>query len=149
MSNRKRSLGRLPLALAIGLATLASQQAFSHGYIQSPKSRAMLCAAAGGNQNANCGAIQWEPQSIEYGPAVAHHNNGAYCGGSFMECGPADGFIAAGGIPQYGPLNEQTATRWTKTTIKPGPMDFVWKYTAGHATAYWEFYITKKDWNPN
>ncbi|MGQ7817163.1 lytic polysaccharide monooxygenase [Metapseudomonas furukawaii] len=149
MSNTQRSLRKLPLALAVGLAALASQQAFSHGYIETPKSRAMLCAAVGGNQNANCGPIQYEPQSIEYGPHAAHQHKGAYCGGSFMECGPADGFIPAGGLNGIGQLNEQTATRWTKTTIKPGPMDFVWKYTAGHATAYWEFYITKKDWNPN
>ncbi|BBP83937.1 GlcNAc-binding protein A [Pseudomonas sp. Pc102] len=149
MSISKRSLRKLPLALAVGLATLASQQAFSHGYIESPKSRSLMCSMSGGNLNANCGSIQWEPQSVEYRPDAQNHFGGKWCGGTFRECGPADGTIAAGGHNSYSQLNEQTATRWHKTTIKPGMQEFRWKYTAGHATAYWQFYITKKDWNPN
>ncbi|MGC8118824.1 lytic polysaccharide monooxygenase, partial [Metapseudomonas otitidis] len=146
---RKQSLRKLPLALAVGLATLASQQAIAHGYIESPKSRSFMCASIGGSLNASCGDIQYEPQSVEYTPGVNHHLNGKWCGGTFQECGPAEGTIAAGGLQRFSELNEQTATRWAKTTIKPGLQDFTWHYTQGHATAYWQFYITKKDWNPN
>ncbi|WP_165681696.1 lytic polysaccharide monooxygenase [Metapseudomonas otitidis] len=146
---RKQSLRKLPLALAIGLATLASQQAIAHGYIDSPKSRSLMCHTSGGNLNSGCGPIQWEPQSVEYRPDAQNHFGGKWCGGTFLECGPADGTIAAGGHNSYSQLNEQSATRWHKTTIKPGMQDFRWHYTAGHATAYWQFYITKKDWNPN
>ncbi|OEC52413.1 MULTISPECIES: N-acetylglucosamine-binding protein GbpA [Pseudomonas] len=146
---RKQSLRKLPLALAIGLATLASQQAIAHGYIESPQSRSFMCASNGGSLNAKCGGVQYEPQSVEYTPAVNHHLNGKWCGGTFQECGPAEGTIAAGGLQRFSELNEQTATRWHKTTIKPGMQDFTWFYTQGHATAYWQFYITKKDWNPN
>ena len=49
----------------------------------------------------------------------------------------------------FSPLNEQTATRWKKTLIKPGLNTFTWHYNASHATACWQFYITNKDWNPN
>ncbi|WP_308725271.1 N-acetylglucosamine-binding protein GbpA [Metapseudomonas otitidis] len=146
---RKQSLRKLPLALAVGLATLASQQAIAHGYIEIPKSRSFMCASSGGSLNASCGDVQYEPQSVEYAPAVDHHLSGKWCGGTFRECGPAEGTIAAGGIKRFSELNEQTATRWNKTTIKPGLQDFTWFYTQGHATAYWQFYITKKDWNPN
>ena len=146
---RKQSLRKLPLALAVGLATLASQQAIAHGYIEIPKSRSFMCASTGGSLNASCGDVQYEPQSVEYAPAVDHHLSGKWCGGTFRECGPAEGTIAAGGIKRFSELNEQTATRWSKTTIKPGLQDFTWFYTQGHATAYWQFYITKKDWNPN
>ncbi|MGC5704335.1 lytic polysaccharide monooxygenase [Pseudomonas sp. NFXW11] len=149
--HRARSFLKLPLALAIGMASFAAQQASAHGYIESPKSRAYMCSSPGGSLNANCGQIMYQPQSVEY-----HTNNSRMhfpsraqsCDGDFRSCGPADGAIASGGVGDT-PLDEQTATRWAKTTIKPGMNKFVWHYTAGHATRYWQFYITKKDWNPN
>lgn len=147
---RTRALRLLPLAAALGLAALGAQQASAHGYIESPKSRAFMCAASGGSLNKDCGPVAWEPQSIEYSPSVSHHYpNGRYCAGDFTKCGPADGTIPSGGMKGFAKLNEQSATRWQKTTIKPGMNDFTWRYTAGHKTAYYQFYITKKDWNPN
>jgi chitin-binding protein len=140
------------LALAsviITLASLASQQAFAHAYVESPKSRSFMCAASGGNLNRDCGTVAYEPQSVEYSTSVNQHYPSQYCSGDFTQCGPANGAIASGGINSYGQLNEQTATRWQKTTIKPGMNEFVWHYTAGHASAYYQFYITKKNWNPN
>ncbi|GLK91495.1 lytic polysaccharide monooxygenase [Pseudomonas turukhanskensis] len=139
----------LPLLTVITLASLGAQHANAHGYVEQPKSRAVLCTAVAGNQNSLCGSVAYEPQSIEYGPSVNHHYHGAYCAGDFTQCGPADATIAAGGMAAFGQLNEQTATRWAKNLLKPGPNTFTWRYTAGHATAYHQFYITKKDWNPN
>lgn len=139
----------LPLLAAIGLAGAASQQASAHGYVEQPKSRAVLCTAAAGNLNTQCGSVAYEPQSIEYAPSVNHHHHGSYCAGDFTQCGPADATIAAGGMAGFGQLNEQTATRWAKNPIKPGPNTFTWRYTAGHASDYYQFFITKKDWNPN
>ncbi|KAF0865957.1 N-acetylglucosamine-binding protein GbpA [Pseudomonas sp. LD120] len=154
-SNRARSFLKLPLVLAMGAAGLAAQQASAHGYIESPKSRSMLCGQPGGYINTNCGNIAYEPQSAEY---IGRPNEGGIkhfpsdaqaCTGDFTQCGPANGTIAAGGLMRFSEINEQSATRWVKNTIKPGPQTFTWKYTAGHATRYWQFYITKKDWNPN
>lgn len=139
----------LPLLFAMGLASTVTPHASAHGYVEQPKSRALLCTASAGNLNTDCGNVAFEPQSIEYSPSVNHHYNGAYCAGDFTQCGPADETIAAGGMSGFGELNVQSATRWAKNPIKPGPNIFKWHYTAGHSTAYYQFFITKKDWNPN
>jgi len=154
-SNRARSFLKLPLVVAIGVTGLAAQQAVAHGYIESPKSRSFMCSSSGGSLNANCGAVAYEPQSAEY---IGRPNESGFlhfpsaaqaCTGDFANCGPANGAIAAGGLTRFSEINEQTATRWAKNTVKSGPQTFTWKYSAGHATRYWQFYITKKDWNPN
>ncbi|BCQ63083.1 putative carbohydrate-binding protein with CBM5 and CBM33 domain [Pseudomonas protegens] len=153
--HRARSFLKLPLAMAIGMAALAAQQASAHGYIESPKSRAFMCHTNGGKLNANCGAVTYEPQSTEYigrpgEGSISHFPSSAQaCTGDFTKCGPANGTIPAGGLARFSELNEQTATRWSKNTIKPGPQTFTWHYTAAHSTRYWQFYITKKNWNPN
>ncbi|NBF04668.1 N-acetylglucosamine-binding protein GbpA [Pseudomonas sp. Fl5BN2] len=154
-TTQARSFLKLPLVLAMSVAGLAAQQASAHGYIESPKSRAYMCNAAGGGLNGNCGPVQYEPQSTEYigvpGRNDLEHfpSNAQACTGDFKICGPADGTIAAGGLVRFSQINEQSATRWAKNTVKPGPQNFTWFYKAGHATRYWQFYITKKDWNPN
>jgi predicted carbohydrate-binding protein with CBM5 and CBM33 domain len=153
-STRTQSLLKLPLVLAIGAAALASQQATAHGFVESPKSRTFMCNAEGGQLNKNCGAVEYEPQSVEYigraDGSLSHFPSTAQaCTGDFTKCGPADGTIAAGGLPNFSALNEQTATRWAKNAIKPGLQTFSWRYRASHATRYWQFYITKNGWNPN
>lgn len=114
-------------------ALLLSAAAWSHGYITAPPSRNLLCKQGG---NSACGAIQWEPQSLE-APS------------GFPAQGPADGVIAGAALPQFGELNEQTSSRWAKATIKAGANSFSWQFTANHATRNWRYYITKAGWNPN
>ncbi|MCY9531698.1 MULTISPECIES: lytic polysaccharide monooxygenase [Paenibacillus] len=111
---------------------LFADKAFGHGYIEGPASRAALCKSG---QNTNCGAIQYEPQSLEAPKG-------------FPNAGPADGKIASanGAFPE---LDEQSATRWTKVNINAGQNTFNWKLTAAHATSSWKYYITKENWNPN
>lgn len=117
------------LFTSLGLAQTAS----AHGYIQDPPSRTKLCAT-GANQN--CGAIQWEPQSAE-GPD------------RYPETGPADGSIASAGNAHFSELDEQTANRWSKTTIQPGPLALTWYFTANHASRDYRYFLTKPGWNPN
>lgn len=119
------------LALIAGLAL--SAQAFAHGYISAPESRNALCRSGG---NSACGAIQWEPQSLE-APS------------GYPDRGPADGQIASAGLVQFSPLDEQTASRWSKRAVSAGPMSFSWTFTANHVTKGWRYYITKPGWNPN
>ena len=71
-------LSLVALALTAG-SSLLSQTASAHGYVISPESRSYACKTG---SNVNCGAIQWEPQSVE-GPS------------GFPESGPADGKIAS------------------------------------------------------
>ncbi|MGC5704333.1 N-acetylglucosamine-binding protein GbpA [Pseudomonas sp. NFXW11] len=134
---------KLPLALAIGMLSFSAQQASAHGYIESPKSRAFLCSYAGGTKNTNCGAVMYEPQSVE------HFESSSCPGKGFFACGPTDGKIASGGLNSFSKLDEQTSSRWVKNSIKPGPNTFTWHYTAQHRTRDYQFFITKKDWNPN
>lgn len=114
-------------------ALLASGSVWAHGYITMPEARGFLCKQGG---NSNCGAIQWEPQSLE-APS------------GFPSGGPADGSIAAAGLVQFNELNEQTSSRWTKRAMQAGANNFSWQFTANHATRNWRYYITKADWNPN
>ncbi|MBD8497234.1 lytic polysaccharide monooxygenase [Paenibacillus arenosi] len=112
--------------------TLFSQQASAHGYVDGPASRAYLCKLG---QNTDCGAIIYEPQSLEAPKG-------------FPAAGPADGKIAsAGGI--FPKLDEQSSTRWAKVNISSGTNTFKWTLTARHSTASWKYYITKPNWNPN
>ncbi len=114
-------------------ALLANASAWSHGYITKPESRNLLCKQGG---NSACGAIQWEPQSLE-APS------------GFPALGPADGVIASAALAQFGELNEQTSSRWTKRAMKAGANSFSWQFTANHASRNWRYYITKTGWNPN
>ncbi|MFY7866653.1 N-acetylglucosamine-binding protein GbpA [Roseateles sp.] len=128
------SIERTLPQLLLVLATLsASQLASAHGYISVPESRAALCRSGG---NSACGAVQWEPQSLE-GPS------------GYPDRGPADGQLASAGLVQFAPLDEQTASRWTKRPMQAGLQTFSWTLTANHVTRNWRYYITKPNWNPN
>ncbi|MFJ7141948.1 N-acetylglucosamine-binding protein GbpA [Pseudomonas protegens] len=149
--HRARPFLKLPLIVAIGMASFAAQNASAHGYIESPPSRAYQCNTG---KNTSCGIVRYVPQSVEYFASTRYGHtsfpsNAQACDGDFRSCGPADGKIASGGLGSFGELNEQTTTRWKKNSIKPGPQTFTWHYTAQHKTRYYQFYITKKDWNPN
>ena len=119
--------------LVAAIALLTSAGVWAHGYVTQPASRALLCKQGG---NSACGAIQWEPQSLE-APT------------GFPAQGPADGVIAGAALPQFGELNEQTSSRWTKHPLKAGANTFTWAFTANHASRNWRYYITRADWNPN
>lgn len=119
------------LLMALLFALLFPGNASAHGYVESPASRAYLCAKG---QNKDCGLVQYEPQSIE-------------APGNFPKGGPPDGHIAGGGV--FPDLDVQAADRWNKITLNGGSNSFTWKLTAAHSTKEWKYYITKKDWNPN
>lgn len=120
--------GFIMIALSMGF----SIEAFAHGYVDNPKSRAVLCEEG---VNENCGGVVHEPQSIE-GP------------GNFPEEGVEDGEIASGGgvFPE---LDEQGEDRWAKVGMSSGAFTFNWTLTAAHATANWDYYVTKEGWDPN
>lgn len=129
---KKVLAGGVLLTLAIMALFLFESKASAHGYVSNPSSRADLCARG---INTNCGLIIYEPYSLE-----AHKG--------FPAGGPADGKIAsANGL--FAPLDEQSATRWTKVNISPGPTTFEWKLKVPHSTASWKYYITKQNWDPN
>jgi len=125
-------LSLVTLALTAG-STLVSQTASAHGYVVSPESRSYACKTG---SNVNCGAVQWEPQSVE----------GA---SGFPESGPADGKIASAANGAFSPLDEQSPSRWSKRDIKSGWNDFSWQFTANHVTRNWRYYLTRQGWDQN
>lgn len=122
--------------MAASSLSYAEQAKPFHGYVSNPPSRAFLCTSQAGNLNKNCGAIQYEPQSLE-GPK------------GFPANGPADGHIASAGHDNYAQLDEQSPTRWHKVELNTGKQSFTWTLTAAHKTERWRFFITKKDWDPS
>ncbi|GAA1508113.1 chitin-binding protein [Agromyces terreus] len=134
-SRRRRPTALVVLAAATSLAMLGvAAPAFAHGWIGGSGSELVARQAMPGN--GDIGLVQYEPQSLE-------------APGGFPETGPADGHLASAGIAQFSELDEQTATRWAKNEITPGPHRFGWTYTAPHNTDQWRYYITKNGWNPN
>ncbi|MBC2184174.1 chitin-binding protein [Listeria sp. FSL L7-0233] len=115
-------------ALAV---VLFQTTASAHGYISKPASRVYL---ANRGINVGVGAAQFEPQSVEAPKG-------------FPVSGPADGRIAGGG--KYSLLDAQTANRWAKVDIESGPLTVEWTLTAPHRTSGWQYFITKKGWDPN
>ncbi|KJY84606.1 N-acetylglucosamine-binding protein A [Vibrio galatheae] len=138
-------MNKLPNKSLIALALLSvSSASFGHGYVSAYENgvaagRAALCKFPThdtNEKNTNCGAIQYEPQSVE-GPD------------GFPVAGPNDGQIASAQTSLAAALNEQTANRWVKRPIQSGSQYFEWTFTANHVTKDWKYYITKPDWNPN
>ncbi|TPQ18395.1 lytic polysaccharide monooxygenase auxiliary activity family 9 protein [Streptomyces sporangiiformans] len=129
-------------AAVVGLATtgalvLSSGGASGHGYTDLPISRQKLC------QNGtvtNCGAIQWEPQSVE-GPK------------GFPSAGPADGRICSAGHSNFGSLDQPktpSGGAWPTTKVTGGQRyTFRWQFTARHSTTDFRYYVTKNGWNQN
>jgi len=99
----------LPLVLPMATAD-------AHGYIASPPSRQAQCAS--NPAVLKCGAIQYEPQSVE---------------------GPKGLRSCSAGKADYAALDDDTRP-WTVTTVSTN-QTFAWKFTANHATANWEYYI--------
>ncbi|WP_155592200.1 lytic polysaccharide monooxygenase [Lysinibacillus cavernae] len=131
----KKGISAAILAAGI-MGTSMAPNAYAHGFVEKPTSRAALCSQNFGALNLMCGNIMYEPQSLEAPKG-------------FPQSGPADGKIASAGGLFGGILDQQTADRWFKNTITGGSNTFTWKYTAPHLTSKWHYYITKSGWNPN
>ncbi|WP_455817628.1 N-acetylglucosamine-binding protein GbpA [Pseudomonas cerasi] len=125
------------VALAVS-TLLMSAGALAHGYVSEPASRDLLCQKG---VNKDCGAAQYEPQSVGESPK------------GFPAAGtPPDGKLVSGngGSESLGTLlNAQSSDRWAKHKMKAGKNTFKWHFTAVHATQDWKYFITKQDWNPN
>ncbi|MFE3599308.1 lytic polysaccharide monooxygenase [Streptomyces sp. NPDC059096] len=129
----RKKMGAAVVGLVVtAVSLLATGSASSHGYTDSPISRQKLCA---NGTVANCGNIQWEPQSVE-GPK------------GFPAAGPADGKICSGGNGQFAQLDDARGGSWPTTKLTSGQSHtFRWQFTARHATTDFRYYITKNGWN--
>jgi chitin-binding protein len=101
-------------AVAAGLVATASA-ASAHGYVSAPPSRQALCAQ---RAVADCGQIQFEPQSVE---------------------GPKGLRRCDGGVAQFSVLSDESRA-WPARSVG-ATVDFTWVFTARHRTANWEYFI--------
>ena len=106
--------GLVPLAVPV----LASGVAQGHGWVQSPPSRQDACATGAVK---DCGAIQYEPQSVE---------------------GPKGLQSCSGGNQSFAELDDDSKG-WKATPVGTN-VTFNWKLTARHATSTWEYFVGGK-----
>jgi chitin-binding protein len=104
------------LAVAAVLTSLAvATPALAHGYVSSPASRQAMCAQG---RVKNCGAIQYEPQSVE---------------------GPKGLRTCSAGNSRFAVLDDESKG-WPATAVGK-TVAFNWVFTARHATSNFEYYI--------
>ncbi|MFI6285140.1 lytic polysaccharide monooxygenase auxiliary activity family 9 protein [Streptomyces sp. NPDC051018] len=113
--------GKKKLAIVIGAGVapllavcLPAGTANAHGYISSPPSRQAQCAA----RTVPCGAIQYEPQSVE---------------------GPKGLRSCSGGNSGFAELDNDSKG-WHVTPVSSST-SFSWRLTARHATSTWQYYV--------
>lgn len=130
---RKRASAALVGLAIAGVSMFATSSADSHGYTDNPISRQKLCA---NGTVTDCGAIQWEPQSVEAPKG-------------FPAAGPADGKICSGAHDNFAALDDPRGGTWPATKVTAGQgFSFRWRFTARHATTDFRYYITKNGWDP-
>jgi predicted carbohydrate-binding protein with CBM5 and CBM33 domain len=123
----------LTVLAAAGLTLATATPAFSHGYTTSPPSRSYRCAQ---QQVADCGSIQYEPQSVE-GPK------------GFPSAGPADGHICSANHSEFSQLDDPRGGTWPAASMTSGASyNFTWTFTAIHATTSFRYFITKTSYDP-
>jgi chitin-binding protein len=116
------------VAAAVAVPLAVAVPAYSHGWITTPPSRAALCAAG---TVADCGDVQWEPQSVE-GPK------------GFPSLGPADGTLCAGGNSRFAQLDDPRGGAWPAAKVTAGQkLTFTWKFTARHSTTQFRYFLTR------
>jgi chitin-binding protein len=118
------------LALVSVLGTSGTAQA--HGYSTAPTSRQAFCAQGAVT---GCGAIVWEPQSVE-GPK------------GFPQAGPPDGRICSGGNTRFAELDDPRGGTWPATRLAPGQgYTFRWTFTVQHRTTDFQYFITRNGYD--
>ncbi|SHG82774.1 lytic polysaccharide monooxygenase auxiliary activity family 9 protein [Streptoalloteichus hindustanus] len=102
------------LAAPIMVMALPSSPAFAHGYVSSPPSRQAQCAKG----VVRCGAIKYEPQSVE---------------------GPKGQRNCHGDDRRWAELSDDSKG-WKVTNVGRNAT-FKWTFTARHRTASYEYYV--------
>jgi predicted carbohydrate-binding protein with CBM5 and CBM33 domain len=115
----RRSIAYPLVALgAVGSTLAITSPASAHGYVSAPPSRQALCAAG---TVANCGQIQFEPQSVEGVKGL-------------KSCD--------GGVAGFSVLADESRNWPAKAVDKT--VTFTWVMTARHRTSNWEYFIGGK-----
>jgi len=115
----RRSIAYPLVALgAIRPTLVVAAPALAHGYVSAPPSRQALCAS---RAVADCGPIQFEPQSVE---------------------APKGQKSCNGGVPGFSVLADESRN-WPAKAVG-SKVTFTWVMTARHRTSNWEYFIGDK-----
>jgi predicted carbohydrate-binding protein with CBM5 and CBM33 domain len=115
----RRSIAYPLVALgALGSTLVVASPALAHGYVSAPPSRQALCASGA---VADCGQIQFEPQSVE---------------------GPKGLRSCDGGVAGFSVLADESRN-WPARAVG-STVTFTWVMTARHRTSNWEYFIGDK-----
>jgi len=115
----RRSIAYPLVALgALGSTLVVAAPALAHGYVSAPPSRQALCAS---RAVADCGPIQFEPQSVE---------------------APKGQRSCNGGVPGFSVLADESRN-WPAKAVG-SKVTFTWVMTARHRTSNWEYFIGDK-----
>src|SRR5689334_5946280 len=112
---RKIAYPLMALGMTAGTTLAVASPALAHGYVSSPPSRQALCASG---DVANCGPIQFEPQSVEAKKGLKSCN---------------------GDVPGFAQLADESRN-WPAKSVG-STVDFSWVLTARHKTTTWEYFI--------
>jgi predicted carbohydrate-binding protein with CBM5 and CBM33 domain len=112
----RRAIAYPLLALGTVASTLAvASPASAHGYVSSPPSRQALCATGA---VADCGPIQFEPQSVE---------------------APKGRTSCNGDVGSWAVLADESRN-WPAKSVGSS-VTFTWVMTARHRTSNWEYFV--------
>ena len=115
----RRSIAYPLVALgALGSTLVVASPALAHGYVSAPPSRQALCAS---RAVADCGPIQFEPQSVE---------------------APKGQKSCNGGVAGFSVLADESRN-WPAKAVG-SKVTFTWVMTARHRTSNWEYFIGGK-----
>jgi len=103
---------------AAGATLVVASPALAHGYVSAPPSRQALCASG---VVADCGQIQFEPQSVE---------------------GPKGLRSCDGGVAGFSVLSDESRN-WPAKSVG-STVTFTWVMTARHRTSNWEYFVGAK-----
>ena len=149
-------LKKISLAVALIATNLAAVGAVNaHGWADFPPSRTEICDRDGGYwqnniPNAAC-QVLWDKSGAH--PFTQKNENAAltadYNNIEEVKKQVVDGLLCAGGDEKKAGL-DIPHNEWQKTEItldENGEFDFKWVATATHNPSFWQFYITKPDYD--
>ncbi|MFD1804070.1 lytic polysaccharide monooxygenase auxiliary activity family 9 protein [Mixta tenebrionis] len=116
-----------------------------HGHVFSPKSRAYFAWEEGKLDN---GALN-QRESGKFFPATKAGLRDSLASDDVVNnMPPADGKIASAG-QSVGQFLDEPGTHWKKHQVRAGQQLTVsWDYSAKHLTRRWNYFITRKEWDP-
>ena len=155
----KLHFNRLSLIVGLFISATASQSVFAHGWVEFPVARQTICYNDGnfwnGSENIPNGACRAAflesgtypfIQKNEFAANVEDYNDM-----NAVKTQIPDGQLCSAGSPAKSGMSIPS-TEWQKTKVKLDDnqqIELVFNATAPHNPSYWQFYLTKPNYDHN